>query len=83
MSELTCFSEGLDRLARQSGAWADDAIVHSVEMVNERQVLLTGATPVGIRRDGGPKFAPISKAKVFKAFVTLEQYRAALSTTGA
>jgi hypothetical protein len=74
---MTCFSEKLDKLARERGGWDDAAVVYEIECVNADQVLVTGAVPSGHKRNGRLVFPP--KSQTFKAVVTIGEYRAALS----
>lgn len=77
----TLFGEGIDTLARALGAWPADAVAYAAEVVNENQVLLTGAVPDGYRRDGRPKFP--RKPREYKAVATKDQYREAIRPAGA
>jgi hypothetical protein len=78
------FGECFDAMARHAGAWPDDAVAYAVEVVgggNDPMVLITGEVPVGVKRDGSPKFG--AKQVRYRAGVKLSEYRAALPKQGA
>lgn len=73
------FGDCFDTMARRAGGWPDDAIPYAVEVIGEGDdpmVLITGEVPVGVKRDGSPKFG--TKQRKYKAGVPLSEYRAAL-----
>ena len=76
----TGFGHDLDGLARLTGKWPTDAVVYSLEVVNDNQVLMCGGVPTGLRKNGRPKWS--AKGAVFKAVVSIEQYRTAIGAPG-
>jgi hypothetical protein len=76
MSGGSLFGEGLDCLARERGAWPNDAMVFMVEVIgvgDNPQVLVSGGVPIGTHKNGRPKFD--HRGKTYKAAVLLSEYR--------
>jgi hypothetical protein len=74
------FSNALDALCRERGGWPDNALPYAVEVIgqgDDPQVLLTGEVPVGLKRDGSPKFG--TKQRKYKSAILLSEYRSALA----
>lgn len=71
----TLFGEAIDELARGIGGWPQEAIVHSVAVLNPNQIMATGAVSVGSDPKGWPKFA--KKSTDYSAVVTKAAYREA------
>ncbi len=80
---LTCCGKKLDDLARNVGGWPEDAVVHTLEVLNggggatDPQVLLEGAIPTG-EKGGLATFKGTVRDVAFKAVVRLSEYRAAI-----
>lgn len=81
---LTCFSAGLDQLARTVAGWPEGAVVHTMEVLNgggsekNPQIMLEGSIPTG-EKNGSATFKGCPRAQAFKAVVRLSEYRAAIS----
>jgi hypothetical protein len=59
-------------------------VAYAVEVIgkgDDPQIMLTGEVPVGLKRDGSPKFG--SKQPVYRAVVKISEYRAALAEKSA
>lgn len=70
----TILGDVLDHAARSSGGWPSEAVVYRLEAVADTHVLITGAVPVGHKKDGRPKFD--RKGREYKAVITNAEYQA-------
>lgn len=76
---LTCFNPRLDELARKTGNWPSDAVVHTCEVlqkgIEDPQVMLVGCIPNGAHPDDGRATFGLD-AEDFHTVVLLSEYRA-------
>jgi hypothetical protein len=77
------FGEDLDKIVRQRGGWPEAALPYAVEVIgqgDDPMILVTGAVPIGTKRNGRPKFAGGKKDEL-RAGILLSEYRKALGVS--
>lgn len=80
MTRASVFGKAFDAHVRKVGGWPNEAIPFAVEVVGggkDPMVLVTGAVPIGTRKDGSPKYG--LRATHIKAGILLSKYRKLLA----
>jgi hypothetical protein len=79
---MSFLGEKFDIYARQAGGWPDGTVVTHVEVIgggDDPMVLLTGQVPIGVKRNGKPKFGTRRQSGNHKAGIPLAKYRELLA----